>query len=67
MTVSADEIIAFVAAHPDGVTTPQVGDHFKMLPQRAANRLGRLNAYGLIRRQYVQNPYRKYAVWRANP
>lgn len=68
MSLSDDQIVAFIAEHPDGVSTAQVGDHFRLRPAYAASKCSRLASWGVIDKRFIRRESKipgTRAVWRA--
>lgn len=53
-TVTAEEIIAFVRSRPEGVTSHQAAEHFRVGWNKAASRLSKLHSYGKLNRRFVK-------------
>jgi predicted RNA polymerase sigma factor len=49
--LATPDLIALINSNPDGMTTAQVAAAFSVEPNKAAHRLSRASAYGMIRKQ----------------
>jgi hypothetical protein len=62
---NAQELIEFIARHPDGVSTEMVAEAYGMEVGPTNSRLGKLFSYGRLTRSYQSTERKNKPTWKA--